>query len=107
MAARGSKPTVSEKPGKISRWLLSRAVVLHPRLVIPRPVPVSMNVFFISKDYDASVSPSSAASQTDTPAISRGLVSAPVISCWATYISTECVTETVQELGQAYELVQY
>lgn len=105
MAARGSKPTVSEKPGKISSQLLSSTVVLHPRLVIPRPVPVSMNVFFISKDYDASVSSSSAASQT--PVISGDLISAPVISYQATYISTGCVvTETVQELGQAFELVQ-
>lgn len=84
VAVRGSKPTVSEKWGKISRLLLSSSVVVGPRLIIPRPLPVSMNVFFVSKDYDASSVFSSAASQTQTPVISTGLVLAPVNSCQAT-----------------------
>lgn len=84
IAARGSKPTVSEKPGKTSRLLLSRAVVLDPRLIIPRPVPVSMNVFCFLKDYDASGIFSSEACQTQTPVVSTSLVLAPVTSHQAT-----------------------
>lgn len=64
--------------------LFSRAVVLDSRLIIPRLVPVSINIFFVSKDYDASGVFSSAASQTQTPVISAGLVLAPVNSCQAT-----------------------
>jgi len=77
IAVRGSKPTVSEKPGKTSRLLLPRAVVLDPRLIIPRPMPVSMNV---SQRIVMPLVLSPLQHLRQTTVISTGLVLAPVNS---------------------------